>query len=66
MTTAPISDLAVLLRSLQPLRQPGTYVFTTVPDARLVDPGMVVASIREPEGLAVLARLQAGPERAGP
>jgi hypothetical protein len=54
MSAAPISDLAVLLRSMQPLRQTGSYVFATVPSGRVIDRGMVVASIREAEGLSVV------------
>ena len=51
---APISDLRQLLRSLDPVRNPGTYTFVTMSDGIAVDPGLVVASIREPEGLSLI------------
>lgn len=49
-----ISDLPTLLRSLAPLRQPGRYVYTTLPDAADVDGSLLVATVREPEGLSAI------------
>ena len=51
---APLSDLGALMKNMRPRRVPGTYVFATVPAGRTIDPGAVVASIREPEGLSVV------------
>jgi hypothetical protein len=51
---APISDLRELLRALDPVRNPGTYTFVTMSDGVAIDPGLVVASIREPEGLSLI------------
>lgn len=50
----PIHDLATLLRTMQPARQPGTYVYATLPVSLQLPRDMVVASIREPEGLSVI------------
>lgn len=52
----PISDLALLLRSLEPVLNPGVFVFTSIRDAAEVEAGMIIASIREPEGLSVVVR----------
>lgn len=49
-----ISDLPTLLRSLAPLRQPGRYVYTTLPAANDVDASLLVATVREPEGLSAI------------
>jgi hypothetical protein len=51
---APISDLATLLRTMQPTRNDGSYVFASVPDEQHLPVQAVVASIREPEGLSVV------------
>lgn len=48
-------DLAVLLRSLRPVRQPGEYVFCTLPPFRSVPPDIQPVGIfSEPEGLTVI------------
>lgn len=53
-----------MLRTLAPELHPGTCAFASVPvDARL-EPGDVVASIREAEGMSVVVT-QAVAERAG-
>jgi hypothetical protein len=51
---APITDLAALLRTMQPVLNPGTYVFASVPGGQQMPVDAVVASIREPEGLSVV------------
>lgn len=50
----PITDLATLLRTMQPVRNPGIYVYTSGPLAADMDPADIVASIREPEGLSLV------------
>jgi hypothetical protein len=51
MTT--VSDLSVLLKTLEPALNPGVFVFASVKDGHAIDPAVIVASIREPEGLSV-------------
>jgi hypothetical protein len=51
---SPVSDLSVLLKTLQPVLNPGVFVFASVKDAHALDPAVIVASIREPEGLSVI------------
>jgi len=50
----PISDLPLLLRSLEPVLNPGTFVFTSVRDAAEIEANAIIASIREPEGLSLV------------
>jgi uncharacterized protein len=50
----PVSDLSVLLKTLEPALNPGVFVFASVKDGRAIDPAVIVASIREPEGLSVI------------
>ena len=50
----PVTDLSELLRSLQPVQQPGRFVFATVPRGRVLDTACVQAFIRETEGLSVV------------
>lgn len=52
----PITDLAQLLRTMEPVLNPGKFVFALVKDGGSVDLSAVVASIREPEGLSVVMR----------
>lgn len=49
-----ISDLDTLVRSMEPVLNPGVYVFTQGLPSRALDPSLVVASIREPEGLSLV------------
>ncbi len=57
---SPISDLRVLLRSMEPVLNPGTYAFVSVPSLATLESVPVVASILEPEGLsAVIAESDA-------
>ena len=50
----PISDLAVLLKSLQPVLNPGTYAYATLKPGQVVMPSDLVALILEPEGTSVI------------
>ena len=38
-----ISDLRELLRTLDPVRNPGVYTFVSISDGAAIDPGLVVA-----------------------
>ena len=49
-----ILELDELLRSMEPVLNPGTYVFATLRAGSSLDPAQVVASIREPEGVSVI------------
>ncbi len=51
---APISDLARLLQTMEPVQNPGVYAFTTLPLGSAIDPEIVVAYIREPEGCSAV------------
>lgn len=59
-----IVNLDELLRSMEPVLNPGTYVFAILPEDASVHPSQLVACIREPEGLSVVLKrdvaLQAG------
>jgi hypothetical protein len=48
------SNLQQLLKNLDPVLNPGTWVFVSLPDDKLPDPARIVASIREAEGLSVV------------
>ena len=48
------TDLARLLTSMQPVLNPGEYVFCTVASAGSVPPGLVLGSFREAEGLTLI------------
>jgi hypothetical protein len=50
----PVADLSVLLKTLAPVLNPGVFVFASVKDGHAIDPAVIVASIREPEGLSVI------------
>jgi uncharacterized protein len=49
-----ISDLQVVLASMQPTLCTGRYVFSTLPVDAVIDQNLIVASIREREGLSVV------------
>jgi hypothetical protein len=51
---SPVSDLSVLLKTLEPALNPGVFVFASVKEGHAIDPAVIVASIREPEGLSVI------------
>lgn len=64
MTAGPISDLAVLLASLEPTLHEGVYVFATLPldaDRAGID---AVASVREAEGWSLVVE-EGAARRAG-
>ena len=50
----PISDLKELLTHMRPELNPGRYAFVALPDSSAIDLTLVVASVREPEGLSVI------------
>lgn len=60
----PLTDLDVLLRTMDPVLQPDTYAFVSLPEDSHVDAADIVASVREPEGLSVVVE-RAAAERAG-
>ena len=60
----PLTDLGVLLRTMDPVLQPDTYAFVSLPEDSPVDAADIVASVREPEGLSVVVE-RAAAERAG-
>ncbi len=50
----PLTDLTLLLRSMQPIRNPGVYAYASVPhsnDVRTLEPSVTV---REHEGITVV------------
>lgn len=57
---SPICDLSLLLRSMEPVLNPGTYAFVSVPNEEKLASVQVAASIRGAEGLsAVIAEADA-------
>ena len=50
----PITDLRVLIGSMVPVLNHGTYVFATVPAGKSLPEMDIVSSIREAEGLSVI------------
>ncbi|WP_431822484.1 ACT domain-containing protein [Burkholderia sp. F1] len=52
----PESDLAILLRTMQPELHPGAYVFALLPHDADVPLSEMVATFREEEGLTVVVR----------
>ena len=50
----PISDLPSLLRSMTPVLNPGTFDFALIKPAQCIDPHIILASIKEAEGLSVV------------
>lgn len=49
-----ISTLTLLLRYIEPVLNPGTYAFVSVPNEETLASVKVIASIREPEGISVV------------
>ena len=62
----PISDLSLLLRSMEPVLNPGIFVFTSIQDIGEIEPSTIMASIREPEGLSIVMRESDARERGLP
>jgi uncharacterized protein len=57
---SPISDLTQIIASLDPVLNPGTYAFVSVPNSEILASISAVATIRESEGLsAVIAESDA-------
>lgn len=56
MLNESTSDLTALLCALEPRLNPGVYVFTSVADGAAIDPTLIIAAIREPEGLSLVLR----------
>lgn len=52
--TSPISDLAALLRSMQPVLHAGTYAYCVVPHGTDLSALSVVVTVAESEGLTVV------------
>ena len=48
------TDLAKMLRTLTPVRQPGTYVFCTVASLHGLDVSECIGQFREPEGITLI------------
>ena len=57
-----IVDLHTLLRTMQPILNPGIYVFASVPADHQLPAHAIVASIRESEGLSVVMEESAARE----
>jgi hypothetical protein len=49
-----IRDLKKLLAHMRPELNPGRYAFMALPDSSAIDMTLIVASVREPEGLSVI------------
>ncbi|MCK9687660.1 ACT domain-containing protein [Scleromatobacter humisilvae] len=54
MTSAPISDLALLLASMQPELHAGTWAWCALPPGASADGAEAVATVREAEGLTIV------------
>ena len=50
----PITNLELLIGSMEPVLNPGRYVFATVPSGKQLPAMDFVASIREAEGLSII------------
>ena len=50
----PISDLPSLLRSMKPVLNSGIFVFALIEPGQHIDPTIILASIKEAEGLSVV------------
>jgi hypothetical protein len=48
------TNLAQLLRTMTPVRQPGTYVFCTIPSLEELDLREIVSFFKEQEGVTVI------------
>ena len=49
-----VAELDQLLRSLEPVRHPGSYVFASLHHGQSIDSSQIVACIREREGMSVV------------
>ncbi|CAN7752301.1 ACT domain-containing protein [Caballeronia sp. LjRoot29] len=62
--TNPITDLNMLLASMSPERQPGVYIYATVPFAYDLGNIVPLATFREREGLTIIVE-EGAASRAG-
>jgi hypothetical protein len=60
----PISELARLVQQMQPTLNPGVYAFSCAPAGFELGSLEIAATIREPEGLTIVAE-EASLQRAG-
>lgn len=54
MSKTPISDLDLLLKSMAPRLNPGSYTFATLPPGKTLAQHDVISSMREAEGVSVI------------
>ena len=66
MTSAPISDLAVLLASMQPELHAGVWAWCALPPGASMDGADAVATVREAEGLTIVVAEAEALARAWP
>jgi hypothetical protein len=64
--TAPVSDLATLLASMEPELHPGTWAWCSLPPGVRANDVEVVASVRESEGVSVVVAESEALARAWP
>ena len=62
----PVSDLSVMLATLTPVLQSGVFVFATASDLTAEDAPHIVSSMREEEGLSVIAAEEHAARRGWP
>ena len=55
---AAMVALDELLKSMEPVLNAGRYAFVSVPAGHALDPSLIIASIREPEGLSAVVPLE--------
>ncbi len=66
MTSAPVSDLAALLASMQPELHAGTWAWCALPAGASLEGVDAVATVREAEGLTVVVAEADAAARAWP
>ena len=54
--TPPVSNLTLLLQSMEPTLDPDVYAFVSVKEPAVLHSVAVVATVREPEGLSAIVR----------
>ena len=59
----PISKLARLLETMDPVLNTGRFVYVTLSDPSLIPREEIIASIREPEGLSVIVSSETAQRR---
>jgi hypothetical protein len=58
-----VSGLTESLRTMDPVLNPGTYVFASLQPGVFIEPELVIASMRESEGLSVVMKEADAAER---